>query len=58
MTYKHHLAQLYDHFRAEQNLKYVVKGIVQRLLNTNRHVALTMSPVFHHPLGKEMSVNT
>ena len=31
-TYKDHQVQLPDHFRADQKLKYVVKGIVQMSL--------------------------
>jgi len=31
-TYNDYLVQLPDHFRADQKLKYVIKGIVQMLL--------------------------
>lgn len=57
-NYKVYLAQLPGSLRAGQKLKHVVKGIVQCLLNTDRHGVLTTPrnpvPLFDHPLGREM----
>jgi len=44
VTYNDHLAQLPDQFWVDQKLKYVVKGIVQTPLNTDRLEALSPSP--------------
>lgn len=42
-AYNEHLVSLSDHFRDDQKFKHVIKGIVKRLLNTDRHGAPTTS---------------
>lgn len=42
-AYNDHLVSLPDDFRDDQKLKHVTKGIVQRLLNTDRYGAPTTS---------------
>lgn len=51
-----HNVQLPDHFSANHRLKCIDKGIIQCLLNTDRHVTSNLSrrpvPVFDHPYSK------
>ena len=61
-TYNNRLAQLPDHFRADQKLKHAIKGIVQMPLKHWQawgidHLSRKPVPVFDHPLGKEMLPN-
>ena len=59
---QHHLVQLPDHFRADQKLKHVLKGIVQMPLKHRQawgidHLSRKPIPGFDHPLGKKMLPN-
>jgi len=60
--YNYQLAQLPDHFRADQKLKLVVKGIVQTPLKHWQawginHLSRKPVPVSDHPLSKGMLPN-
>jgi len=61
-THNDHLVPLPDQLRADQQLKHVIKGIVQMPLEHQQawgidHLSRKPVPGFHHPLGKEMLPN-
>jgi len=61
-TFNDHLVQLPDQFRADQKLKYVVKGIVQTSLKHRQaqgidHLSRKHVSAFDHPLCKKMLPN-
>lgn len=61
-AYSNHLAQLPDHFKADQKLQDVIKDILQMPLKHQQawvidHLSRKPVPGFDHPLGKEVLLN-
>jgi len=55
--YTDYLLQLPDHFRADQNLKHVVKGVLQMSFKNYQswginHLSRKSVLMFDHPLGE------